>query len=107
MTKLKSLKEFYNVVENKEKVIIYWYTVFCPDCIMMKPNLGRFEKDFPDYEFFSINRDKMIDLARHLEIYGIPSFLIFEHGDETGRLVNKLRKSYKEVKTFIDKTITK
>jgi thiol-disulfide isomerase/thioredoxin len=107
LKKLKNLKEFYDVVESNGKVIIYWYTIFCPDCIMMKPNLGKLEKAFPKHDFFSINRDKMIDLAKHLEIYGIPSFLVFEDGDEKGRLVNKLRKSYIEVKTFIDSTITK
>jgi len=107
LKKLKNLKEFYDVVENNKKVIVYWYTTFCPDCLVMKPNLGKLEKDFPLYDFYSINRDAMIDLAKHLEIYGIPSFLVFENGDEVGRLVNKLRKSYIEVKTFIDKTITK
>lgn len=107
MKKLKNLKEFYEVVEENGKVIIYWYTVFCPDCIMMKASLGKLEKAFPDYSFYSVNRDKMINLARHLEIYGIPSFLVFENGDEVGRLVNKLRKSYIEVRTFISNTITK
>lgn len=48
----------------------------------------------------------MLDLAKHLEIYGIPSFLVFKDHDEVGRLVNKLRKSYKEVKTFIENVIT-
>lgn len=107
MTKLKNLKDFYEVIESNEKIIVYWYTVFCPDCIMMKASLGKLEKDFPEYKFYSINRDKLINLAKHLEIYGIPSFLVFDNGDETGRLVNKLRKSYKEVKTFIDNTISK
>ena len=107
LKKLKNLKEFYEVVETEEKVVVYFYTTFCPDCILMKPHLGRLEKDFPEYHFYSCNRDKFIDLAKHLEIYGIPSFLVFENGDEIGRLVNKYRKSYIEVKTFIDNTITK
>ena len=37
LTKLKNLKEFYDVVENNNKVVVYWYTTFCPDCIVMKP----------------------------------------------------------------------
>lgn len=105
MKKLKNLEEFYNAVEKNDKVVVYWYTIFCPDCIMAKPFLGKLEKDFPDYTFYSCNRDKFIDLARHLEIFGIPSFLVFENGEEKGRYVNKLRKSYIEVKTFIENTI--
>jgi thiol-disulfide isomerase/thioredoxin len=71
---------------------------------MIRPYLGRLEQDFPDHTFISIDRDKFIDLAKHLEIYGIPSFLVFQDGDEIARLVNKLRKTYQEVKTFIEST---
>ena len=107
LKKLKNLKEFYDVVETEEKVVIYFYTPLCPDCIMMKPHLGRLETDFKDYHFYACNRARFHQLAKHLEIYGIPSFLVFEKGEEKGRLVNKYRKSYIEVRTFIDNTITK
>ena len=106
LIQLKTLKEFYDVVENNDKVIIYWYTKWCPDCFVLLPFLGKLEKDFPEYTFYKVDRDGMIDLARHLEIYGIPSFLVFKDHDEIGRLVNKYRKSYKEIKTFIGNTIT-
>lgn len=105
LTKLKNLKEVYDKIENEEKVILYFYTTFCPDCIVLKPHLSRLERDFEEYSFYNLHRDKFINLAKHLEIYGIPSFVIFENGEEKGRLVNKLRKSYIEVKTFIEKTI--
>jgi len=106
LKKLKNLKDVYEKLESEEKVILYFYTTFCPDCIVLKPHLSRLESDFKEYTFYSLHRDKFIDLARHLEIYGIPSFLIFENGEEKGRLVNKLRKSYIEIKTFIENTIT-
>ena len=105
LKKLKKLKEVYDVIENEEKVILYFYTTFCPDCIILKPYLSRLEKDFGEYTFYSLNRDHHLELAKHLEIYGIPSFLVFKQGEEQGRLVNKLRKSYIEVKTFIENTI--
>lgn len=104
MKKLNSIEEFYECVESKEKIVVYWYTKWCPDCFMVLPFLGKLEKDFPTYKFYKIDRDSNLDLARHLEIYGIPSFLVYNDGDETGRLVNKLRKSYLEIKSFLDKT---
>ena len=107
LKKLKDLKQFYDVVESNEKVVIYWYTFWCPDCFAMKRHLGKLENDFPEFTFYIVNRDKFIDLAKHLEIYGIPSFLVFDDGDEIGRLVNKLKKSYDEIKSFILNTITK
>ncbi|MDC0558801.1 thioredoxin family protein [Candidatus Izimaplasma bacterium] len=106
MEKLSKIKEFYDVIENEEKVVIYWYTKWCPDCFVIKPFLPKLERDFPAFKFYSINRDLDIDLARHYEIYGIPSFTVFKDANEVGRLVNKRRKSYKEVKTFLD-SVTK
>ncbi len=106
LKKLFKIKDFYDAIDIGDKIVVYWYTTFCPDCIMMKPYLGKLERDFSDYTFYAINRDKMIDLAKHLEIYGIPSFLVFNDGEEKGRLVNKYRKSYHEVKSFIESVIT-
>lgn len=107
MNKLKTTKNFYEAVEKNELCIIYFYTIWCPDCFVMKPVLPRLEKDYPAIKFYSMNRDKDIQLAKHLEIYGIPSFLMFDNGDEIGRYVDKRRKSYIEVKTFIDQVLTK
>lgn len=105
MKTLNNIEEFYNAVEGNEKSIVYFYTEWCPDCYMIKPFVPRLEYDFKDYMFYSFDRDSSIELAKHLEIYGIPSFVVFHNGDEIGRLVTKFRKTYQEVKTFIEKTI--
>ena len=105
MKKIKSLKEYYEVIEGNDKVIIYWYTKWCPDCFMMRPALPRLEKDFNEYEFYSINRDMDIELSKHLNIFGIPSFLIYHKGEELDRFVDKRRKSYIQVRDFITNAI--
>lgn len=105
MKQIKSLKEFYDVVENEEQVIIYWYTKWCPDCFAIKPHLPRLEAEYPNLGWYKMDRDTDINLAKHLEIFGIPSFLVFKQGEEIGRYVDKKRKSYIEVKEFIDKTV--
>lgn len=107
MIKLTNTQEFYEAVEQNKLMIVYFYTKWCPDCFMMIPALPRLEKAYPNITFYKFDRDTDIDLARHLEIYGIPSFLLFNNGDEIGRYVDKLRKSYIEVKTFIDEALTK
>lgn len=105
MKKINNLKEFYDLIENNDKVIFYWHTKWCPDCFAIKPHLGKLEEDFADYDFYSINRDLDIELAKHLNIFGIPSFQIYKDHEEIGRFVDKKRKSYIEVKEFITKTI--
>lgn len=107
MKEIKTLKQFYDVVEQKPKVLVYWYTKWCPDCFVTKPHLPRLEQEFKDIEFYSMDRDVDINLAKHLEIFGIPSFLLFEQGEEVGRYVDKKRKSYDQIKTFINETQTK
>jgi hypothetical protein len=48
-----------------------------------------------------------MDIARELDIMGIPSFVIIENGQEIGRLVNKDRKTKEEVETFINSVVNK
>ena len=105
MIRIKSLKEYYDVIENNDFVIIYWYTRWCPDCFAMKSALPKLEKDFEEFKFYSVNRDMDIELAKHLNIFGIPSFLIYKKGDELDRFVDKNRKSYLQVKDFITNAI--
>ncbi len=105
MNKIKSIKEYYDVIENNDKVIIYWYTRWCPDCFAMKPALPKLEKDFSEHMFYSVNRGMDVELSKHLSIYGIPSFLIYHKGEELNRFVDKRRKSYLQVKDFITNAI--
>ena len=58
-------------------------------------------KKYPNFTFYSINRDHFIDLCQDLDILGIPSFVSYENGQETGRFVSKLRKTQEEIETFI------
>ena len=105
MKTLNNIEEFYNALEGSKNSIVYFYTEWCTDCYMIKPFIPKLEMDFEELSFYSFDRDNSIDLAKHLHIYGIPSFVIFRDGDELGRLVNKHRKTYQEVKDFIEKTI--
>ncbi|WP_164475136.1 thioredoxin family protein, partial [Levilactobacillus brevis] len=63
------------------------------------------EQEFKDYTFISVDRDENTELAQELNIFGIPSFVIFRDGQEIGRLVNKDRKTKEEVENFITNTI--
>lgn len=105
MNDIKSMKEFYDIIEQGHDTVIYWYTTWCPDCFAIKPHLPRLEQDFPEATFCAFDRNIDIDLARHLEIYGIPSFLVFRNGVETSRYVDKYRKTYDQVKAFLTEAL--
>ncbi len=105
MKKISNMEEFYQVIQKDHYVLVYFYTKWCPDCFMVRPFLPRLDKEFMDVEFVKMDRDCEIDLAKHLNIFGIPSFLIFKKGEEVGRFVSKFRKSYDEVRNFILDTV--
>ena len=69
--------------------------------VCFKPFIGNVLKKYPNFTFYSINRDYFIDLCQDLDILGIPSFVSYENGQETGRFVSKLRKTQEEIETFI------
>ena len=107
MKKIENMEGFYKITENNKLSVFYWSTKWCPDCFFSKRFLPMLEKDFEEIEFYSIDKNAHLELARHLNIFGVPSFLIYENNDEVSRLVNKQRKSYKEVKEFINESISK
>lgn len=105
MNLLDNMEEFYEAIEQDKKTVVYFFTKWCPDCFVLKPYLSKFEKTFPDVAFYKMNRDKDIELSKHLNIFGIPSFLVYEKGESLGRLVNKKRKSSGEIIAFIEESI--
>ncbi len=107
MNKIKNMEEFYKITEQNKLVIFYWSTKWCPDCFVSKRFMPQLEKDFGSIEFYSIDKNANLDLAKHLNIYGVPSFLIYENNTEISRLVNKQRKTYNEVKEYIFESINK
>ena len=100
MEEIKDLSQFETAAKDG-KAIMYFTAGWCPDCWAIKPALPKIVENFPEYNFYTVNRDNLIDLCRDLDIFGIPSFVAFDSGEEIGRLVNKDRKTQEEVESFI------
>ena len=52
--------------------------------------------------FVRVNRDDYMALAQMWNIFGIPSFVVTQNGQELGRLVNKARKTKEEITAFLE-----
>ena len=103
MERLPKLKE-YQFIEtiSNSKVVVFFRAVWCPDCRFIKPAMPEIEQDFSDYTFYEVDRDENIDLAAELNIFGIPSFIVYDNGKEIGRFVNKDRKTKQQVEDFLN-----
>jgi len=100
MEELKSEEEFKNRINNGKTMMIF-SAGWCPDCRAIEPALPEIEEAFPYYSFVEVDRDEFIDICQEYDVFGIPSFLAFNNGKETGRFVSKDRKTKEEVIRFI------
>ena len=83
------------------KYVLFFTADWCPGCRFIKPAMPEIEEEFSDFNFIQVDRDENIDLCQELDVYGIPSFIVYEDGKEVDRFVNKDRKTKKEVENFL------
>jgi thiol-disulfide isomerase/thioredoxin len=96
-----TLEELAAYVE-KGNHVFFFTADWCGDCRFIKPQMPEIEKDFSDWHFVEVDRDKYIDVAAEWNIFGIPSFVVIQNGKELGRLVNKDRKTKQEIADFLN-----
>ena len=93
--------EQYNALKEQGKHVFLFTAGWCPDCHFIEPFMPEVEEKYSEYTFISVDRDQFIDLCGELEVYGIPSFIAYNNGEETGRFVSKDRKTKEEIETFL------
>ncbi|GIN98775.1 thiol reductase thioredoxin [Siminovitchia terrae] len=101
MEKLQS-KEQFEQLKKEERTIFMFSADWCPDCTVLEPVLPRLEADYPEYNFIHVDRDEFLELCQELDIFGIPSFIVYHSGEEAGRFVSKDRKTLEEIEDFIN-----
>ncbi|MFD2681631.1 thioredoxin family protein [Bacillus seohaeanensis] len=101
MEKLASIEQF-NELKQDGKHIFMFSADWCPDCRVIEPFLPEVENKYKEFTFIYVDRDQFIDLCAELDVYGIPSFVAFENGEEKGRFVSKDRKTQEEIESFIE-----
>ncbi len=83
------------------KSVFFFTADWCGDCRFIKPVMPEIEATFPAFRFIEVDRDKFMELASEWNIFGIPSFVVTDQGEELGRLVNKDRKTKEEITNFL------
>lgn len=101
MEAVQSIEQFEQL-KQEERVIFLFTADWCPDCRVIEPVMPTIAVDYPEYEFYTVDRDQFIDLCTELGIMGIPSFIAYHEGEEAGRFVSKDRKTQAEIEAFIN-----
>ncbi len=100
MIQLTNQEQFQELIQSP--TIVMFTAGWCPDCHFIQPALPEIEAAHPDYQFVSVDRDEFMDIAVQYDVMGIPSFVAFDGGSETGRFVSRDRKTQEEINQFID-----
>ena len=107
MVNIEKREHFDKLIQSDKAVCALFTAEWCPDCQVIKPVMPELESEFADlYDFVSVDRDPFLDLCQELNIFGIPSFVVFSKGVEKGRFVSTSRKSREEIVAFLKKTET-
>ncbi|SEO84053.1 Thiol-disulfide isomerase or thioredoxin [Amphibacillus marinus] len=102
MEKLQTEAQFEEL-KQKGKHVFMFSADWCPDCRIIEPFLPELEEAYQDITFLYVDRDQFIDLCVNHDIFGIPSFLAFNQGEEVDRFVSKDRKTREEIESFLNK----
>jgi len=101
MEKIKSIEQFEQVKQG-ENIVFEFTANWCPDCRFLDMFFSEVIEENKDFTFYKVDRDEFIDLCGELDIFGIPSFVAFNKGEEIGRYVNKDRKTKEQVEEFLE-----
>ncbi|WP_101844762.1 thioredoxin family protein [Halobacillus sp. Marseille-P3879] len=100
MITLKTDEQLKDIINN-DKAILLFSAEWCPDCRVIEPFLPELEEEFSEWTFVYVDRDQFIHICAENDIFGIPSFLAYNNGEEVGRFVSKDAKSREEIEQFI------
>ncbi|TKD67971.1 thioredoxin family protein [Pseudalkalibacillus hwajinpoensis] len=100
MKKFEKHEEYLEAIKEGKSVLLF-SADWCPDCRIIEPFLPELEKKYSELDFYYVDRDDHIDLCQQMDVFGIPSFVAYQDGEETGRFVSKLRKSQEEIEEFL------
>jgi len=77
---------FERLRQNPRPVVVDFWATWCGPCRMIEPALKKVEKDYTGrVDVWKVNADEHPDLLRQLRIYGIPTLVGFNAGDEVAR----------------------
>ncbi|OZI12774.1 thiol reductase thioredoxin [Bacillaceae bacterium SAS-127] len=102
MKPLTSMEQFQEMKQAGKHLFLF-SADWCPDCRVIEPILPEIEAKYSEFTFVYVDRDQFIDLCVEMDVFGIPSFVAFDQGQELGRFVSKDRKTKEEIEQFIEK----
>lgn len=104
--KLIEQEETFEFTKNKEGLHVFVFVSdWCGDCHYLMTFMHHIEALYPNLNFYEIKRETLIDTTNYYKVYGVPSFLVFKEGTLINSYIDKRRKTFLEIKDFLDSTL--
>ena len=104
MKEIDTLNSYEAMLNEPGVKCVYFYSDWCRDCHYTDRYMHLVEKRYSNINFYRVNRETVPMLSKHLNVYGVPSFLMHKGEETVARYVDKKRKTIEEVIAFIDET---
>ncbi len=94
-------ENFQAEVQSDKQVLVYFAADWCRDCQNMEPIIEEINQTGDYAKICRVNTDEQIELREEYEIELIPTFILFEDGQEVRRKVGEIPKEVLE-EIFLD-----
>lgn len=79
---------FEKLNQNPHPVVVDFWAPWCGPCRAVKPTLEKLAQEYEGrVDFWELNADENQELLRALKVYGIPTLVAYENGNEKVRYV--------------------
>ena len=77
---IETVKEFDEVINTNNKVLVDFYADWCGPCKMLAPVLEKISANRPNDVIVKVNVDNLGEIAQRYGIMSIPTLIVFENG---------------------------
>jgi thioredoxin 1 len=80
-----NLKEFNEILQNNDKVLVDFYAEWCGPCMSMLPTINKIAET--NVNVIKINVDSISDIPSKYAIRSLPTLIIFNKGEIKEKLI--------------------
>ena len=82
-----------SVLDEKLPVLVDFFATWCGPCRMMSPIIDELAAESDGkYKIFKVDIDENENLAHEFKIRSVPTFIVFDQGDEVERIIGATSK---------------
>ena len=101
MTFLTTLQDIESFLQSQPYTVLLFMDPLCVDCQRIHPALNELEEAIKPHTIAAVWRKDVPLFIQHYSVFGVPSVLVYHHGEEIARWVDRHPKSIEALRQFI------